>query len=113
MHWRRCELSRRERSEFSRWRQHRETRRSSIPRRDGKWFDFFYFGYVRIRFSFDLFSGEFNLIMAREGRYFCKWLWSSFHVGKRFIIFDLFNRNCLLLHQLGGLLLLSFLSFYL
>src|SRR6266511_3042545 len=106
MHGRRCKLSRRERSEFSRWRRHRETRRSSIPRQDGKWFEFFYFGYVRIRFSFNLFSGEFNLIMARKGWYFYEWLRSSFCIGKRFVIFDLFNRNCLLLRQLGGLLLL-------
>src|SRR6266542_6742798 len=103
MYGRRSKLSRGKGSKSSRWRRHRETRRSSISRWDGKWFDFFYFGYVQIRFSFELFSGEFNLIMAREGRYFCKWLWSSFRIGKRFIIFDLFNRNCLLLHQLGGL----------
>src|SRR6266545_2859167 len=70
---------------------------------------FFYFGYVRIRFSFDLFSGEFNLIMARKGRYFCEWLRGCFHIGKRFVVFDLFNCNRLLLHQLGGLLLLLFL----
>src|SRR6266511_578379 len=106
-------LSRRKGSKSSRWRRHRETRRSSISRWDGMWFDFFYFGYVRIRFSFNLFSGEFNLIVDREGQYFCKWLRSSFRVGKRFVIFDLFNRNrLLLLRQLGGLLLLSFLFFY-
>src|SRR6266498_2870165 len=91
----------------------RETRRSSVPRRDRKWFKFFYFGYVRICFSFDLFSGEFNLIVARKGWYFCEWLRSSFCIGKRFVVFDLFDRNCLLLRQLGSLLLLSFLSFYL
>src|SRR6266508_254853 len=105
-------VSRRKGSKSSRWRRHRETRRSSISKWDGKWFNFFYFGYVRIHFSFNLFSGEFNLIMARKGRYVCKWLPSSFHIGKRLIVFDLFNRNCLLLHQLGGLLLLLFLSCY-
>src|SRR6266511_4292815 len=109
MYGRRSKLSRRRGSKSSRWRWNHETRRSSIPRWDGKWFDFFYFGYVRIRFTFDLFSGEFNLIMAREGRYFCEWLRGSFCIGKRFVIFDLFYRNCLLLRQLGGLLLLLFL----
>src|SRR6266542_6910702 len=107
------ELLRRKGSKPLRWRGHCKNRRSSIPRWDRKWFDFFYFGYVRIHFSFDLFSGEFNLIMAREGRYFCKWLRSSFCIGKRLVIFNLFNRNCfLLLRQLGSLLLLSFLSCY-
>src|SRR6266498_796112 len=76
-------LSRRKGSKSLRWRRHRKTRRSSIPRWDGKWFDFFYFGYVRIRFSFDLFSGKFNLIMAREGRYLCEGLQSSFRIRKR------------------------------
>src|SRR6266498_4674293 len=70
-------LSRRKGSKSLRWRRHHKTRRSSIPRWDRKWFNFFYFGYVRFCFSFDLFSGEFNLIMAREGRYFCEWLRSS------------------------------------
>src|SRR6266508_3294559 len=101
-------VSRGKGSKSSRWRRHRETRRSSISKWDGKWFKFFYFGYVRIHFSFDLFSGEFNLIMARKGRYFYEWLRSSFHIGKRFIAFNLFNRN-FLLRQLGGLLLLLFL----
>src|SRR6266511_1720967 len=44
--------------------------------------------------------------MARKGRYFYKWLRSSFRIGKRFIVFDLFDCDCLLLRQLGDLLLL-------
>src|SRR6266545_4801466 len=47
--------------------------------------------------------------MARKGQCFCEWLRSSFCIGKRFVVFDLFDRNCLLLRQLGSLLLLLFL----
>ena len=110
--WWWSKLSRRKGSKPLRCRRHRKIKRSSIPWWDGKWFDFFYFRYVQIHLSFDLFSREFNFIMARKGRCFCKWLQSSFHIGKRFIIFDLFYCNFLLLCQLGSLLLLSFLSFY-
>src|SRR6266511_5135013 len=106
------ELLRRKGSKPLRWRGHCKNRRSSIPRWDRKWFDFFYFGYIRIHFSFNLFSREFNLIVARKGQYFCEWLQSSFCIGKRFIIFNHFNCNCVLLRQLGSLLLLSSLSFY-
>src|SRR6266540_3613541 len=81
-----------------------------IPKGNGKWFIFFNVG---VHLVFYLFSREIDLIMTRKGRFFCKWLQSSFHVGKSVIVFDFFYCYMLLLHQLGGLLLLSFLSFYL